>query len=241
MSVFSPFPVPLSNVYSIESAGSRCPHGSLRERVREEERREIARELHDELGQHMTALRLGLSLVQMQFGRDNPALAGHVDRLVGLTDTAIHSVRTLATSLHTSLLRSGLRPALEGLRGTFEEQTGTRCLLSCSRDLLDIDAVRTGAIFRIVQESLTNVARHAAATRVTITLKSLDGDYILEVCDNGVGFDLKSVGHGSLGLTGMRERSLTLGGPVIIFSHPGQGTTVQAFIPRQKQAFEGYA
>lgn len=217
-------------------------HGHyLRERVREEERREIARELHDELGQHMTALRLGLSLLHRQFGQDNPALADQVERLVALTDNAIHSVRTLASGMQASLLGMGLRPALEGLRSEFMQQTRMSCQLCCTCEPPDIDEVRKAAIFRIVQESLTNAARHSGATRVVVTLKALEGDYMLEVFDNGRGFDLKSINGRSLGLAGMRERSLTLGGPVTIFSHPGQGTTVQAFIPRQKRAFEGFA
>lgn len=238
---FSPARPANASAFDGKSTGGRSRDHDLRERVREEERRAIARELHDELGQHMTALRLGLSLLKMQFGQDNPRLECQVERLVSLTDSAIHSVRTLATSMHASLLTTGLQPALEELRDTFMQQSGVSCQLHCPRDLSGIDMARTAAIFRIVQESLTNAARHAAATRVTVTLKALDGDYILEVFDNGVGFDLKAVERGSLGLTGMRERSLTLGGPVVIFSHPGQGTTVQAFIPRHKPDFEGYA
>lgn len=216
---------------SEESRLQRCEAAFLQERIRAEERKLIARELHDELGQQMTALRMGLSLLRLQFGADNPALVEQVERLVALSDEAIQSVRMLATRMRNSAMHSGLYPALQRLGSEFAQQTGISCQLYLAGEELEIDENRATAIFRIVQESLTNVTRHAEATRVVVTLKLLDGDWLLEIFDNGRGFDLKSVKRTSLGLVGMRERSMTLGGPVIIFSHPGQGTTIQAFIP----------
>jgi PAS domain S-box-containing protein len=205
-----------------------------RETAREEERKLIAREIHDELGQHLTALRMGISLLRFQFGATTPELTPQVERLMALTDKTIQVVRDVSTSLRPSALNLGLVSGLEWLTTEFVNLTRTPCLLHLPLSPMTLPDAQITAAFRIVQESLTNIARYAQATQVSVTLAPQDGHWLLEVQDNGVGFEPDAVGRQTLGLAGMRERGLMLGGKVIIFSHPGQGTTVQAFIPMQE-------
>lgn len=207
-----------------------------RETAREEERKLIAREIHDELGQHLTALRMGISLLRFQFGATTPELTPQVERLMALTDKTIQVVRDVSTSLRPSALNLGLVSGLEWLTTEFVDLTHTPCLLHLPLSPMTLPDAQVTAAFRIVQESLTNIARYAQATQVSVTLAPQDGHWLLEVQDNGVGFEPDAVGRQTLGLAGMRERGLMLGGKVIIFSHPGQGTTVQAFIPMQETA-----
>ncbi|WP_226477282.1 PAS domain S-box protein [Pseudomonas sp. MWU16-30323] len=207
-----------------------------RETAREEERKLIAREIHDELGQHLTALRMGISLLRFQFGATTPELTPQVERLMALTDKTIQVVRDVSTSLRPSALNLGLVSGLEWLTTEFVDLTHTPCLLHLPLSPMTLPDAQITAAFRIVQESLTNIARYAQATQVSVTLAPQDGHWLLEVQDNGVGFEPDAVGRQTLGLAGMRERGLMLGGKVIIFSHPGQGTTVQAFIPMQETA-----
>ncbi|WP_323146322.1 PAS domain S-box protein [Pseudomonas marginalis] len=208
-----------------------------RETAREEERKLIAREIHDELGQHLTALRMGISLLRFQFGADTPELTPQVERLMGLTDKTIQVVRNVSTSLRPSALNLGLVSGLEWLTAEFVTLTQVPCALNLPLIPLTLPDTHVTAAFRIVQESLTNIARYAQATQVSVTLSPQETHWVLEVQDNGKGFDPDAVGRQTLGLAGMRERGLMLGGKVIIFSHPGQGTTVQAFIPMHKDRY----
>lgn len=208
-----------------------------RETAREEERKLIAREIHDELGQHLTALRMGISLLRFQFGTDTPELTPQVERLMALTDKTIQVVRDVSTSLRPSALNLGLVSGLEWLTAEFVTSTRVPCALNLPLIPLTLPDTHVTAAFRIVQESLTNIARYAEATQVSVTLTPQETHWLLEVQDNGKGFDPDAVGRKTLGLAGMRERGLMLGGKVIIFSHPGQGTTVQAFIPMHKDRY----
>ncbi|MGB7647972.1 MAG: PAS domain S-box protein [Pseudomonas fluorescens] len=208
-----------------------------RETAREEERKLIAREIHDELGQHLTALRMGISLLRFQFGATTPELTPQVERLMVLTDKTIQVVRNVSTSLRPSALNLGLVSALEWLTTEFVTLTQVPCVLHLPIIPLTLPESHVTAAFRIVQESLTNIARYASATQVSVTLSPQETHWLLEIQDNGKGFDPDVVGGKTLGLAGMRERGLMLGGKVIIFSHPGQGTTVQAFIPMHKETY----
>jgi len=205
-----------------------------RETAREEERKLIAREIHDELGQHLTALRMGISLLRFQFGATTPELAPQVERLMALTDKTIQVVRNVSTSLRPSALNLGLVSGLEWLTAEFAALTLVPCVLHLPSIPLILPDTHITAAFRIVQESLTNIARYAEATQVSVTLTPQETHWLLEVQDNGKGFEPNALTRQTLGLAGMRERGLMLGGKVIIFSHPGQGTTVQAFIPMHK-------
>lgn len=204
---------------------------SRRESAREEERKLIAREIHDELGQHLTALRMGISMLHLQFGPQAPGLNEAVDGLMGLCDRTIQVVRTIATSLRPAVLNMGLYPALQWLISEFRQHSRIECELTTHSDEPTLTDDQATTAFRIVQEALNNVARHSGATRVLVSLEHLDGVCRLDITDNGRGFDQASVGKRSLGLAGMRERGISLGGEVVIFSHPGQGTTVQASLP----------
>ncbi|MGC6370940.1 PAS domain-containing sensor histidine kinase [Pseudomonas sp. K2I15] len=208
-----------------------------RETAREEERKLIAREIHDELGQHLTALRMGISLLRFQFGAAMPELTPQVEQLMALTDKTIQVVRDVSTSLRPSALNLGLVSGLEWLTTEFVTLTRVPCVLHLPLIPLTLPDTHVTAAFRIVQESLTNIARYADATQVSVTLSPQETYWLLEVQDNGKGFDPDAVTRQTLGLAGMRERGLMLGGKVIIFSHPGQGTTVQAFIPMHKDTY----
>ncbi len=206
-----------------------------RETAREEERKLIAREIHDELGQHLTALRMGIALLRFKFGATVPELTPQVEQLMALTDKTIQVVRDVSTSLRPSALNLGLVSGLEWLTTEFVTLTRVPCVLHLPLIPLTLPDTHVTAAFRIVQESLTNIARYAEATQVSVTLSPQESHWLLEVQDNGKGFEPDVVTRQTLGLAGMRERGLMLGGKVIIFSHPGQGTTVQAFIPMHKE------
>ncbi|MFJ5235635.1 PAS domain S-box protein [Pseudomonas neuropathica] len=204
-----------------------------RETTREEERKRIAREIHDELGQQLTALRMGISLLRLQFGHDHPLLLERVQALMVRVDETIQVVRNVATSLRPSALDMGLISALEWLVSAFSQNTGIHCQLRAPSARLDLDDERATATFRVVQESLTNVARHAKASRVDIHLDRGAGHVLIEVRDNGEGFDPEQLPKGTLGMLGMRERGHMLGGVVTIDSARGQGVRVRMHIPIQ--------
>ncbi|WP_339491912.1 PAS domain-containing protein [Pseudomonas rhizophila] len=204
---------------------------SYRESTREEERKRIAREIHDELGQQLTALRMGVSLLRLQFGSGQPLLVERVCGLLGRIDAVIQVVRNVATSLRPAALDMGLIPALEWLVSEFSHNAGIECSLKACSDRLELDDERATAIFRLIQESLTNVARHAQASCVEIHLQCSDDHVFIEVRDDGKGFDPKQLSKRTLGMLGMRERGSMLGGTVNVDSVPGQGVRVQVTIP----------
>ncbi|VXC96484.1 PAS domain S-box protein [Pseudomonas sp. 8Z] len=206
---------------------------SRRESAREEERKLIAQEIHDELGQHLTALRMGISMLHLQFGPQAPGLDDAANKLMGLCDRTIQVVRSIATSLRPAVLNMGLYPALEWLVEEFRQHTRIACELTTYSEEPALSDAQATTAFRIVQEALNNVARHSGATRTLVSLDRIDDGYRLDITDNGCGFDPSQANRRSLGLAGMRERGLSLGGEVVIFSHPGQGTTVQATLPVQ--------
>lgn len=206
--------------------------------LREEERSHIAREIHDELGQVLTGLKMDLAwlnhrLAEGSLGTSLALLVDKVQDMSSLLDSTIQSVRRLATELRPGILdHLGLAAAVEWQAEDFEKHSGIRCTVVCTLAEVSLDKARTTAAFRILQESLTNVARHAAATAITIRLTQEADCFMLEVADNGCGIkdgDL-SARH-SLGLLGMRERAALLGGEVQIARAPGQGTKITARIP----------
>jgi PAS domain S-box-containing protein len=202
------------------------------ESVREEERTRIAREMHDELGQLLTALKMDIAGVRAGAGATQPALADKMRSMSALADTAIESVRRIAADLRPAVLDLGLVAALEWLARRFEEHTGIACALDLDDGDASLDADRTVAIYRIVQESLTNVARHAGATSVVIALGWHDGLLRLAIRDNGKGIDADSqTRQGHFGLLGIRERVLSLGGDVRIEGVRGKGTTLSVQLP----------
>lgn len=202
-----------------------------REEAREEERKRIARDIHDELGQMLTALRMDVSLLRMKFGQDNPQLLGQVQNIMERVDATIQVVRNVAAKLRPAVLDMGIVSAMEWQVGEFAKRSGVRCGLSVSEEDVYLDEERATALFRVVQESLTNVARHAQAENVDITLRR-DGDwYLLEVRDDGKGFDQDMLEKKTFGLMGIRERVLMLQGELDIISASGSGTVVAVRIP----------
>ena len=200
--------------------------------VREEERKRIALEIHDELGQLLTALKMDISLLRMHSGAD-PAVVRRTDDMRELVEKTIGVVRQVASNLRPAALNLGIVPALEWLVEDFGRRTGIAYELNLFGDGIELDDARATAVFRIVQESLTNVMRHAAAAMVAVTL-GRDGDaLLLEVRDDGCGFDLEAARRGpSFGLRGIRERVRGLGGALSVDSGPGRGTALSIRLPR---------
>jgi signal transduction histidine kinase len=204
---------------------------SRRETAREEERKRIAREMHDELGQHLTALRMGVSTLRLRFGHDNPDLGEHVQRILLLSDKTMQVLRDVVTSLRPAVLDAGIAAALEWLAAEFSQHGQTTCRLSVSDESPELAEERAVAIFRIVQEALTNVTRHADAHEVFITLEQTGDDCLLEVRDDGRGFDPVAIPRKSFGLAGMKERVLMLGGALDVASSPGTVLLIKVRVP----------
>ena len=209
--------------------------------IREEERTHIARELHDDLGQLLAALRMDLALLQQkEAGEDSTRLMqGMEDNLL----TAIVSLRRIATNLRPRALdEGGLYFALQGLRDDFVRRYGIACLLYADEGELVLDDVASTAIFRIVQEALTNIARHAAASTVTITLYRINGEVLLTVRDDGRGINAGDMEKAqSLGLVGMRERVWAIDGDITISSDEPPGTRIDIVLPLPRRAVAGPA
>jgi signal transduction histidine kinase len=205
------------------------------ERMREEDRKYIAREIHDELGQLLAALRLEISLLKSGGDSRNERTEIIRRNVSELVDMADQSVRNIAEHLRPATLELGIIPAIKKLADEFRKHGGATCLLQLAEEPIDLDEDQTVTIFRIVQESLTNVTRHAEASRVEITLSQSTDDLIVEVRDDGKGFDpAYAAMRKSFGLLGMRERATVLGGSIDIISMPQQGTVVSVRIPMQR-------
>jgi PAS domain S-box-containing protein len=202
--------------------------------VREEERTRIARELHDELGQSLTAIRIGLGVIEKQSELGHDEWVKNLQSLKAIAETTVESVQRIASDLRPSLLDElGLAAAVEWLLETFSEHTGIAYELSLPSHALDFGAEINTSLFRIVQESLTNIGKHSKATFVKVQLSSSAKSLILKIMDNGIGIE-KAPGKGKkhLGLIGMRERALMIGGRLKIESEPGNGTHLVLQIPR---------
>lgn len=199
----------------------------------EEELKSIAREVHDELGQMLTTLHMDISVLRIRFGKRNRELMEMVQNMTGLVDRAIHGVRNVAENLRPVALDIGIVSAIEWLCSDFTAHASIPCVLHTSGGRIDLDEARVTVLFRIVQESLTNVARHADASRVDIYQSLSAGDLCLEVKDDGKGFDSDTLAmkQKSYGLLGMRERALSLGGMFRVTSTEGKGTVVSVRIP----------
>jgi PAS domain S-box-containing protein len=204
------------------------------EATRESERKHIAREVHDELGQALSALRMDTSFIAMRFGALDPALEAKVLGMRTLVDHAIQGVRNVASNLRPIALDMGLALALDWLCQDFTKHSGIDCVLDCGDMHVELDEARAIMVFRIVQESLTNISRYAGASLVRVNLGQSGGALGLEVQDNGQGFDPQlAQQRKTFGLLGMRERALALGGRLDIVSAPGLGATIALSIPYQ--------
>ncbi|OAJ59372.1 hypothetical protein A6V36_27375 [Paraburkholderia ginsengiterrae] len=197
------------------------------EAVREDERKRIAMEIHDELGQLLTVLKIDVSLLKRHLMPESAA-AHKVDEMGEIVEKSIHMLRSLVNELRPAALNYGLLPALEWLAEDFGPRSGIAChFLSVGPEPCLSDA-RATAIFRIAQESLTNVARHACASHVRITLTNLNSVIQLVVTDNGRGFNVDTTRRvHSFGLLGMAERARLIDAQLQIESRPGNGTTIR--------------
>lgn len=208
------------------------------QKVREEERTEIAREIHDELGQALTGLKLDISWMKSRLPRDHDMMAQCVS-IIGRIDQTLNAVRRIATTLRPSVLdQLGLAAALEWQGQEFGSRTGIEVAMEVSVDGTPIPEELGSSAFRILQESLTNVVRHAKANRVTIRLSQTPTLLTLDVTDDGVGCNTACLeGTRSLGLVGMRERALACGGELSITGRPDRGTTVLLRVPLTTGAY----
>jgi PAS domain S-box-containing protein len=194
--------------------------------AREEERTTIAREIHDELGQQLTGLKMDLAWLGGKLPKEAKLLIKKVEDMSGLIDATIQSVRRISSELRPGVLdHLGLSAAIEWQVREFQLRTGIRCEFAAPRGDLRVERRISTAIFRIFQEALTNVARHARATRVKVSLKQEGGVLGLKVQDNGRGItERERKDRRSLGLMGMRERALFFGGKFDVKGVPGKGT-----------------
>jgi PAS domain S-box-containing protein len=200
--------------------------------VREEERTDIAREVHDELGQALTGLKIDLAWLKPRLA-DRPALAERVQSIIVRIDGAMDTVRRIATDLRPSVLDDlGLVAAVEWQTQEFERSTGITAQLEVQATYPELDDICATTAFRILQETLTNVARHAHATRVKIALQVSAEELTLEVRDNGRGISKSDLlSSTSLGLIGSRERAIACGGKLVIRGIRDQGTVALLRIP----------
>jgi len=211
--------------------------------VREEERTRVAREIHDELGQALTAIKLDVTALVRELPSAQGPAVQRGQSILNLLDETIQSVQRISTELRPGILDDlGLAAALEWAGEEFQARTGMKCRISVPDEDVTIDRDRATALFRIFQETLTNVARHAKATEVNVRLATENGSLALEIHDNCLGIREEQLSTGkSLGILGMRERARLLGGEFMIQGVPGGGTTVRVRIPRAERRSTGMA
>jgi PAS domain S-box-containing protein len=202
------------------------------ESVREQERVRIAREIHDELGQSLTCMGMDLAFLDRQIDPGNKDAAARVAALVELVKDTIRCVRRISSELRPSILDDlGLGAAIEWLAHDFETRTQIPCVVEVPEDL-SLPFELATPLFRVCQEALTNVTRHASATRVSIRLSCSTSHIALTIQDNGRGITEEEIKrYGSLGLLGMKERIGILGGTLDVEGKPGQGTALAIQIP----------
>lgn len=205
------------------------------ENLREDERAKIARDLHDEMGSLLVALKMRVAWLASQLSGEKPLLkeeAGHISELVA---DAIRSVHQTVAELRPNLQEGfGFAATVEDYVNKFQQRTGIKCKLSLPAGELDLDANKSVTLFRILQESLNNIVKHAQASQVKIRFAEKDGSLSLLIEDNGVGFDPAVQKKESFGLLGIRERAMMMGGETRISSAPGKGTRVAVtFTPHE--------
>ena len=201
--------------------------------AREQEKNRIARELHDELGQALTMLQMDVAWCRAKLPADADAYAQRLDRMSALLGSTIAATRRIASDLRPLLLDDlGLLPAIEWLVENFTQRTGVPCELAVSNPGMQLPGAHSTAVFRIVQEALTNIAKHAEARRVEVAIEQRPTEIMVSIHDDGRGFSAQAPRKaGSFGLVGLRERAYLVGGEATVTSVPGKGTSIDVRLP----------
>jgi len=198
----------------------------------EEEKVQLARDLHDSLGQELTILKMGLAEIA-RANRRNIGVKSQCERLSGIVDHLVETVRQVCVDLHPSLLEEdGLFSTLEWYLARFAKQTGLPCRFQRIDEQPKIQPDKATQVFRIVQEALTNVARHAQAKSITVETVCKKREFTIEVRDDGIGVPEDKISdYRSIGLMNMKERARLIGGRLELSGSPGEGTSVRLAIP----------
>jgi signal transduction histidine kinase len=201
--------------------------------IREQERTRIAREIHDDFGQSLTILKMDLSWLKKYMIQDQPEIQNKISSMFNVIDASLQTLHAVSSELRPVILDDfGLESAIEWQAGEFQNRTGVQCRLNSSIADLDLTKEQSTAVFRIFQETLTNIMRHSDATEVDIRLEINEDILILEVADNGRGITEAEVSNSqSFGLLGMRERLYPWNGQVDFIGHPNKGTRVIVRVP----------
>ena len=215
----------------LESRAQLRELSSQREAAREEENKRIARDLHEELGQWLVILRMNIAMLPLQYGDGRPGLQEKSLDLLALVDKTIQGMRDTVDALRPPSLDVGIAVGLEWLAHDFARRTGIQCRLHLPEEKLNLDEGQTTAVFRIVQEALANVVRHAGASRVNVQVGRDNGYWLMGVRDNGHSFDPEELNGKSFGIRNMQERARMLGGEFGIVALPGHSTLVTLRFP----------
>jgi len=212
--------------------------------AQEEERKMISRELHDQIAQTLTGINIRLASLKTESTLNNKDLQKKISSTQRLVEKSVDIVHRFARDLRPTVLDDlGLIPALHSFMKNFTTRTGVRTSLTAFAAVEQLDAAKRTVLFRVAQEALTNVARHAQASRVEVSIRKLRDRVCMRITDDGKSFDVERVlhskGNGRLGLLGMRERLEMVGGNLVVESAPHKGTTVQAQIPLGKAPARG--
>jgi signal transduction histidine kinase len=209
--------------------------------AQEEERKEISRELHDVIAQTLTGINVRLAALKKEAALNTKGLDRNIARTQRLVEKSVDIVHQFARELRPAVLDDlGLIPALHSFLKSFTARTGVRARLTAFAGVEQLDTARRTVLYRVAQEALTNVARHAQASRVEVSIQKVPDGICMRIKDDGKSFEVERVLHGKgsrrLGLLGMRERLEMVGGRFEVQSAPGQGTTITAQIPAGKTA-----
>jgi signal transduction histidine kinase len=209
---------------------------------REEEmqrvRKEVAREMHEDYGQRLSVLRMHLSMLHMRFGRALPELGVQLEETQQLLDETIRHMREIVSFIHPSVLNMSVASALEWLAEDVLVPAGIQYEVRVTEAADALDETVTSLVFRLAQHALSNVVRHAQATRVSLLLEPHGDGYRMEVRDNGRGFDLDREKKDSLGMVAMEELAHRLNGEIVFLSSPDKGTVIEVCFPERQGAGE---
>ena len=203
------------------------------QKIREEERKNIAREIHDELGQQLTAIKMDVAWIDKKTPEETTDIKRKLKNIIALLDGSNQSIRRILSELRPRILDDhGLLEAIEWLGRQFTEATGIPVKFTTPEKDIKVSEQIATCIFRVCQEAFTNITRYALAKNVSISIKIIEENIILIIEDDGIGFDTASVQNKkSFGILGMKERVLSLGGKFELVSSPGKGTKITVSLP----------